>query len=152
MPDIARDIAETLLDTTADALLSGDFDAFAACFSLPHTLETFDGAVVLATRDDLRARFDNVRTYFRSNHVTDIVRHVMEASWIDDASFQYSHQTRLLAGSVLVQAPYPCISVVRHHDDHWKVSSSQYAIADAPPHNTALLGASNPSQQETAND
>lgn len=141
-PD-AKAISQEVLDITGAALLSGDFDAFAACFSLPHEIETFEGTMTIKTMAELHERFDKVRGYFKANAVTDIVRHVMEADFVDAETIQHSHQTRVLSGPILVQAPYPSLSIMSQIDGRWRVTSSQYAIADAPDLNTALCGESN---------
>jgi len=82
-----------------------------------------------------------MRAYFASRGVTDVVRHVIEASFLDETTLRFSHQTRILSGLTLVQTPYPCMSVVKLNEGAWRVASSQYAISDSPEQNMALAGA-----------
>ena len=136
-PSQARDPAEIsneLLATTGEALVGGDFDSFSACFELPQDLETFEGQRRLETRDDLRALFTSIQAFFRSLGVTLLERHCVEAKYRDPETIAATHQSRLMAGSVLLRAPYPAFSILKRRDGVWRVAFSQYAISDAPEH------------------
>ena len=145
-PQAAKRIAEELLEQTGKALMSGDFEAFSTCFALPHRIDTFDGSDVLQTLDDMEKRFFGVRSYFQDNCVTDLVRHVIEADFVDEDTIHSSHQTRVLSGTILVQAPFPNLSVLKRVEGQWRAEATQYAIADSEHHNAALCGAIKSSQ------
>jgi hypothetical protein len=136
-----RALAEQFLRRTGAALDSGDFDAFAACFALPQQMDTFAGRRLLETRDDLSAVFDAVRAHFARSGVTDLVRRCVHAAWIGPDEIEGMHETRLLAGTQLLQAPFPVLTRMRRIDGVWKIVASGYAISDSPRHNAALTAA-----------
>ncbi len=137
----AKDVSEYLLDRTGTALMTGDFDLFAACFSLPQQMETFEGRRRIETRDELKTVFDGVRSYFRQRNVTQLARHCIEATYRDPDTIVTTHMSRVVSGTSLVQKPYPVMSLLCRGDDGiWKVSDSMYAIEDEPRHARALSG------------
>ena len=137
----ARDVSEYLLARTGQAYATGDFDLFASCFALPQWMETFEGRRLVATTDDLRQLFDAVRAHFCRLGVTDLVRHCVVAEFRDPDTIEATHESRLLAGTRLVQPPYPCFSVLKRTEAGWQVAGGQYAIQDALAHSAALTGA-----------
>ncbi|OSQ43861.1 hypothetical protein [Marivita geojedonensis] len=145
----AEEIADELLYETGQALLTGTFDRFSACFGLPHLIETADGRCLLRSVDDLRERFDDLREYFRRQQVTDIVRTVVEARFLDSDTIGSTHVSRMLtATGAPLRSPYPVYSVIRRqgHLD-WRVMSSLYAILDCHEHNAVLASEPLPSER-----
>ena len=57
----ARDISVALLKATGVAMDAGDFDSLAACFELPHEVESFEGRRVIATSEDFEKTFLQTR-------------------------------------------------------------------------------------------
>ena len=131
-------IADDLLEKTGAAIMEGDFKEFSKYFHLPQHLETFDGRSLLRTKMDLRTVFDAVRTYYQVKGVTRIVRRCISAAYKDAMTVTSTHETRLLNGAQFVQKPFPTLSTIAFIDDVWKITSSSYAIDDAPEHNKAL--------------
>ena len=124
-------VAETLLARTGEAYMTGDFDAFAACFALPQWIETFDGRRQIANRADLKALFDGVRTSFCRKGVTDLVRRCVAARWHDANTIEATHETRLLAGAQLLHPSYPCLTILTRGPAGWQIAGGQYAVSDA---------------------
>ena len=137
----AEEIADELLYKTGRALLSGAFDAFHACFGLPHVIETENSRRVLKTPDDLCRVFDEVRRYYESEGVVDLVRTVVDARFLDADTIGSTHVARLLQeNGTALRNPYPVYSIIRRHGHlDWKVMSSVYAILDCTKHNAALM-------------
>jgi hypothetical protein len=136
----ARDVSEYLLEKTGEAMLAGDMDAFAQNFLLPQDIDTFDGRLRVDTVEEVKEVARNVRAHFMSKGVTEMVRHCIDAHFRDEKTVEATHETRLLSGTQLVQAPFPVFSVLKHTETGWKIASSQYAITDEPAHNAALTG------------
>ena len=130
MSDIQRAIetAEFLLAETGRALMTGDFALFHQYFLLPQKLETFDGERIVETLRDLQDLFDNVRGYYARTGVTDIERRCVAAAFKNSDTIEATHDSRLLAGSNLIQAPYAVFSVLQRVDGIWKISDSKYAV------------------------
>ena len=136
----AEEIADELLFLTGKTLMSGDFDRFSACFGLPHVIETSDGHNVIRDRAGLRRTFDDLRDYYRCHQVTDLVRTVVEAHFIDADTIGSTHVARIVrADGTMPRNPYPVYSVIRRHAHlDWRIMSSIYAILDCPEHNAVL--------------
>ncbi|WP_147111510.1 hypothetical protein [Tateyamaria sp. syn59] len=133
------DISETLLAKTGDALLSGAFETFAACFSLPYTVETVNGQNVIGSRNSLRTTFDAVHGHLVKQQVTMMARHCVSASFRSPDEVAATHETRLISRDILVQEPYPAFSLIkRQPDGSWKVHFTSYVIVDSTELNNAL--------------
>ena len=133
------DVSEHLLARTGEALMSGDFDSFALCFSLPYELETLEAKRLIHTRADLRATFDAVHAHLVKQQVTMMARHCVSASFRGENEVAATHETRLLSRDILVQQPYPAFSILRRGDDgEWKITCTSYVIMDSAELNGAL--------------
>jgi hypothetical protein len=139
----AEEIADLLLFETGTALLSGDFGRFAACFGLPHVIETAESRTVIRDLDGLRNVFDDLRGYYRDTQVADVVRTVLEARFIDCDTVGSTHVASIVhADGVSRRKPFPVYSVLRRHDPlDWKIMSSLYVILDSDTHNAVLSAA-----------
>ena len=143
MPDQdaeARRIAEDLLERTADALITGDFEAFHPCFVLPQIIDASPGQIELHTLADLRRTFDGVRNYHHRISVTDIVRRCISAEFVDPDTVMSTHSARLLSGSFLVNEAVPVLSRLIRTPDGWKIAATQYAVAEDEGLLEALMG------------
>lgn len=136
----ARDIAEDLLRRTGEALRSGAFEIYADCFHLPYGLETFDGAQVLRTRQDLEQIFNDVRDTLHRLDVDENSRHIVEARFHDPHTIYAVHEVRLVSRGVLIQEAFPVLSVVRPFDGAWKMTHGSYALPDSPDATHHLVG------------
>ncbi len=111
---------------------TGDFEAFAACFDLPTTTQTFEGERTFATTGELRAMFDEVcRAYARMGNPQRI-RHCVEARLRDPETIESTHETRELKHGTFLRQPYPVFSVLKKIDGAWRIKSSQYALTEHP--------------------
>ncbi|MFP7675579.1 hypothetical protein ACG74X_19745 [Marivita sp. S0852] len=142
----AEEIVDEVLFKTGRAVLSGSFDAFRACYGLPHLIETKSGRRLLETPDELRGVFDEVRRYYDSRAVVDLARSVIEARFLDSDTIGSTHVARLLSETgPLSRTPYPVYWIIRRHGHlDWRVMSSLYAILDCDAHNAALMSAGLP--------
>lgn len=128
----AKAIATDLLDRTGDAMDSGDFDAFAACFDLPTTTQTFEGERTFSTLQDLQAMFDDVRRAYARMGNPQRIRHCVEAHLRDPETIETTHETRELKHGTFVRQPYPVFSVLKLVEGEWRIKSSQYALTEHP--------------------
>ena len=139
-PVSARDICERRIDATAQAILSGDFDAFAEWFGFPYEFETFDVARRIANLQELRESFDRVHRHYVKLGVTQLERRCIEAEFRDKHTMNSTHESRVLRGNELLLEPYPTFSVSRFIDGRWRVVKSSHAIVDQPAFVLAVLG------------
>lgn len=136
--DSAREIADSILQKSGDALLTNDFEAFAALFTVPTTVETFEGRRVLSTLGEMRTTFEEVCRHYKTQGTTDLVRHVVAAEFVDPSTIRATVEARVLAGAQLQQAPYVIFSKYVHQDGAWKIAESVYVLDDAPIYIRAL--------------
>jgi hypothetical protein len=142
MPDhgLAVDIAEDLLFRTGKSLQSGDFEDFFTCFDIPQVMETLEGEILLRSKADVQSVFESVRSYYIDNNISDLVRTVVSAEFIDEETVGTTHVSRLMQpGGVLFRKPYAGYSIIKHLDGKWKIVTNTYAILDGRDHNLALL-------------
>lgn len=135
---MAREIAQQLLDQTADALLSGDFDRFLPCFKVPHYVETIQGKQTIETVDAFQTLFQRVSRSYEDLQVTDLVRICDIAEFRSPTRIEATHTTHIMAGNQPVMEPYPCFAMIELIDDRWLVASSQYAVDKSTSHGRAF--------------
>ncbi|MEM7211798.1 MAG: hypothetical protein AAF479_07890 [Pseudomonadota bacterium] len=126
--ELGRFIAEALMVRTADALIHGDFTEYQQCFSLPTTLESFEGNRRIENHAQLRTVFDGIRQFLAVNNVTELVRKFIEAEFLDAETLQTVHESYALNGSTLIKEPIPIFSVICLVDGEWRVTRSAYAL------------------------
>ncbi|MCK0095546.1 hypothetical protein MWU60_08175 [Yoonia sp. F2084L] len=124
----AKDIAEALLETTGNALMSGDFDAFAAVFHAPQVMATMAGPVHMETVDDMRRAFDGMHEHLTAMGVTHMYRTVVAAEFKAPSMIESTHVTELLQDGKRLNEPYPVFSVLKMIDGNWKVTGGEYAL------------------------
>ncbi|MFK7744784.1 MAG: hypothetical protein AB8B47_07010 [Roseobacter sp.] len=146
--EAARKVSRELLEITGEALKNNDFEAFFACMLLPQKIETYDGHRMLHTKADAQEIFSAVRAYLKRSGITEMVRHCVTAAFRDADTIEAVHETRMVNGNVMTQAPFPVFSVLKYNGTRWQIARSSYAISDSKRHNDALMGTS-PTGDET---
>lgn len=137
-----------LLELTGNAMLCNNFDRFALCFHLPHTIETADNKRVLKTKQDLRNVFENVLHDMRTRQVTALVRYCEVAEYRTDTRIEATHISHMMSGDLRVVDPFPVFSVLEFVDGHWQIMSSQYAVDNQTTVGRAIA---RPAQPDTTN-
>lgn len=138
---IAEEIAEELLYRTGRALLEGVLEGVEDRFTLPHSLETTEGARIVRTPDDIHGIFREVRAYFAETGVVNMVRTVVEAKFISEAEIEAVHVSRIWRrGEEQPGSTYPVFCGLKLCDDgKWRIANSNYAITDSRRFCSALL-------------
>lgn len=129
-----------MLGQTGEALLTGNFEQFLACFELPQDMDTFAGRRHLETADDLRSVFDHVRGYFHAIGLTSLNRRCVDALFRDQDTVVTMHESRLVTHGQDLREPYFALGTIQRIDGIWKITFSQYAIAGSDEHSLALMG------------
>jgi hypothetical protein len=124
----AVDIAEAILNVTGDALMSGDFDAFAAVFHVPQTMATMAGPIHMETLDDMRRAFDDMHAHFKAVGVTEMVRSIVAAEYKSPTRIESTHVSDILHNGKRIGDPYPVYSILERIDGDWKVAGGEYAL------------------------
>ncbi|EBA12974.1 hypothetical protein [Roseobacter sp. CCS2] len=124
----ANDVSQRLLDITGDALLSGDFDAFASVFHAPQHMATMAGPIYMETTEDMRRAFVEMHNHLRGIGATDTVRKCVVAEYKTPTRIEATHTNEVLRHGTRLSGPYPCFSVLEKIDGNWKVTGSEYAL------------------------
>ena len=124
----ASDVSQALLDITGQALMKGDFDAFASVFHVPQHMATMAGSIYMETTEDMRRAFDEMHKYLQGIGATDLVRRCVAAEFKSPTRIEATHTSESLKGGQRLAGPYPGYSVLEKIDGHWKVTGSEYAL------------------------
>ena len=124
----AKDISEAILEITGDALVSGDFDAFASVFHVPQYMATMAGPVYMETKDDMRRAFDDMYAHFQTAGVDRLNRKVTEAHYVSDTTIESTHLSEVVSADGTSLGTYPVFSVIEKIDGVWKVARSEYCL------------------------
>ena len=124
----AKDVSQMLLEKTGKALLSGDFETFAQCFALPHTIDTPDRKTTLKTKSALSLMFFRVVADYRHRNITNIIRFCEVAEYKDLTTIEATHISYMMSGSQRVIEPFPGFSVIKYIDGRWQRTDTQYAV------------------------
>ena len=133
-----KDMAQSSLDRTGEALMTRDFDLFARFYDVPYTIATESGIAYRATRDELRAGFEDAADHYRDSGVTRMDREV-EFLVGEQNSLRFSYLTRLMAGDRLIRAAYPNIATMKKRDGVWKTVATEHIVSDSDAFTGALL-------------
>lgn len=132
-------ISQTLLDRTGRAIMEDDPKDFADCFVYPHTIQTFEGQIVIPDVAALTSVFHAVRAAYLNLGVTTLDRHCSSATFVTPTLVQAHYESRVLSGSQLVLRPFPALTELHLGEAGWRVGNCQYAITDAPNLVKALI-------------
>ena len=136
----AEDVLEDILYRTGRGVLENNDAIFLSSIALPLLQETVDGQRVFTSEAEVCAMLAGVRAYMTENGYVDLARTVVSAEFLDDKTISGTHVSLLMdKDGNSTRPPYPVHSMVRLTGSEWRLTSSIYAILDAPEHNTALL-------------
>ncbi|PJI84957.1 hypothetical protein BC777_2951 [Yoonia maricola] len=124
----ASDVSQALLDITGDALMKGDFDAFASVFHTPQHMATMAGPIYMETAEDMRRAFDEMHKHLQGIGATHMVRRCVVAEYKTPTRVEATHTSEVLKDGKRLSGPYPGFSVLEKIDDKWKVTASEYAL------------------------
>lgn len=135
-----HDISFDLLQRSAGPLLTGDFEAFAACFHLPHALTTPVGLRIIRTREDLRAMFDEITQFYGGKSTQTVTRKLLKADYTSDTTAVCIHENHLIGSKGLVTAPVRVFSIMHRRPRGWAVSYCEYTPGECLDFCRALVG------------
>lgn len=137
---LADTIAEKLLQLTGAALLSRDFQTFKSYFKLPLRLETVEGHRFVRTDAEFAEVFEAVLAHLDDTEVSDFVRTVVHADFVNEDTISSVHLCSEIHGSgELRRSAYPVHSTIVRNGSDWKIVSCLYVILDNTGHNRALV-------------
>jgi hypothetical protein len=111
MPSVT--ILQSWLDEVGQAVMDGDFAAYARHVVLPFANVNPVATLIVATEAELRTGFDVFVDMLRTQRVTDYIRLVSEAHTIGEQMIAGSYVTNLLSDGKRIAPPFTSTVVLR---------------------------------------
>lgn len=127
----AAAILQAYVDEAGLAVLSGDWATYRDGISLPCAMISRDTSVIIATEADLRAGFDTFRDMLKGQNVTDYVKQVEQACFLDKDLISGYYLSHILAKGHRVIPPFRCLLDLRLEGKRWRAA----ALTDGLRHN-----------------
>jgi len=138
--DLARRIAQDVLDRQGEVTVAGDLSATMEWCDLPCVLVSLEGDVTARTEDEMRAICAGFIARLRELRITHMARRCLEAEFEDADTVRASYETRYVRdGHLLTDAPYVGLVLLRRRADHWRIGAMQFAVSGSSPANATLL-------------
>lgn len=119
--------------------MTGDMSAFADCVAFPFELVTASGRRVLEAPEDLTSILSAMHNHLQQMGVTILARHCVAAEYRTPDEIVATHETRLISNGLLIEDPFPTLSVlIRTPDGAWKIRSSSYDVPRGSIYESAL--------------
>lgn len=113
------EISQNHHDTLSKAVLDRDFDAFAACMAIPHTVTTAADTHTVTSLEQMAEIFKKHSAKIRSQGVTAFIRTVKRAEFIAADLIIAEHESHLMRGGTRVVRPYPSRTWLRCINSRW---------------------------------
>ena len=127
----AAALLQSYLDEVAKAVLAGDWETYRDGVTLPCAVVSHNESKVVETEEDLRAGYDSFRATLLGQKVTDYIRLVEDASFLDRDLISGSYLTHILAGGHRILAPFKSIMVLRLVGNRWRAASVTNGLANS---------------------
>ena len=114
---------EIFLDEASDCFLQADFELWASLVTLPFTMITATGPVVLSTLEELRDHFDRYIAAAAGLRLDLISRRQISLEGCDDGTFIGTYETELLSRGKRVAALYTASVLLHRRGGKWKMST-----------------------------
>ncbi|MEJ6394107.1 hypothetical protein V8J82_12615 [Gymnodinialimonas sp. 2305UL16-5] len=119
-------IYQGLLDLMGRAITHRDFDAYSAYVALPHYIETEGSALMIETRDQLSAVFNDICDRLARIDIDGLTRHCLSATFTAPDQITGTHITWQVTRSNAIQESYKVHSVLTRGAGIWQVASGTY--------------------------
>ena len=118
----AKDILQTYLDQMGQAVMTGDFAAYADGIALPFTLPTAGGDIIVEPQEELATGLKEFRDMLTSQKTTDLLRTVLNAEFQSDSEILGHYETNILSDGKRTFPVWPSGISLVHQDDHWRAT------------------------------
>lgn len=135
----AQQIAEAVIQATARAILSDEFEDFHLHQAYPQQLETYEGSKVIEDRDQLEAIFEAVREYQKTLGVDHLQRKVKTATFVDPNHIELVYTTTVFREGKPIGEPYSSFGILRREGEKWLLTYCMYPLVPTDLMHQALL-------------
>lgn len=116
------------LNVVSQAILAGDFDAYADRIDLPYLVHTQTARHLIQRRDDLRQTFQALHDSLAARDVTHYERVARAADYVDRDRIEGMHHTHLISHGERVNCPHVSRHTLVRRGDLWQFSEAHYDI------------------------
>lgn len=127
----APQVLQLYLDEVGAAVMRGDYAAYRDRISMPFQLVTHTASLTVTHEADLEAGFRTFSDTLRIQRITDYLRLVEGAEFLDDVLLTGRYITHMMAGSYRVLAPFRSQISLRLEDATWRGASITNALANS---------------------
>lgn len=124
-------IYQTALNLVSQAVLAGDFDAYAAMIDLPYLVHTATADLLVSTREALRPTFEALSQGLRARGVTHYERVARAADYVARDRIEGWHHTHILIDGEPLAYPHVSGHKLVRRGDNWLFSEANYATITA---------------------
>lgn len=124
-------IYQTALNLVSQAVLAGDFNAYAAMIDLPYLIHTATADILVSTREALRPTFDALSQGLRERGVTHYERVARAADYVARDRIEGWHHTHILIDGAPLAYPHVAGHKLVRRGDSWLFSEAQYNAVTA---------------------
>lgn len=128
LPD-PHTIYQRWLDVTSAALMEGDVEGFVSKTSIPFIMRTSGAEMVLESYDDMRGDAKTVVQALAGQQVTDYIRLVKKARYLDEETIEGWHTTYVLRNATAVTPSYGNRMILRWIKGDWKVVEADHELS-----------------------
>lgn len=119
---------QAALDAVSDAVLAGDFAAYAAMIDLPYLVRTETARLVVTAQADLRPTFDALHGGLRARGVQHYKRLAREAVFARAGRIEGWHHSHMLRDGTFAVPSRWARQVLVLRDGGWRFSEARYPI------------------------
>ncbi len=116
------DIAQAYLDEAAAAVLADDWVTYRAGISLPCATVSRDGTTIIRTEAALRAGYDGIRAMLIGQGVTDYIKMVETAQFLDKDLISVSYLSHILVSGHRIMPPFRSMLDLRFEGRRWRAA------------------------------
>ena len=116
------------LNVVSQAILAGDFDAYADRIDLPYLVHTQTARHLIQRRDDLRQTFQALHDSLAARDVTHYERVARAADYVDRDRIEGMHHTHLISHGERVNCPHVSRHTLVRRGALWQFSEAHYDI------------------------
>ncbi len=127
----AAAILQSCLDAVSAAVLADDWATYRDHICLPCAVVSHDESKIVSTEGDLRAGYDALRMTLKAKRVTDYIRLVDQAAFLDRDLISGSYVSHVIAGEDRVIAPYRTLMTLRLMCNRWRAASVTNGLANS---------------------
>lgn len=121
-------IYQTALNRVSEAVLAGEFDAYAAMIDLPYLVHTETARLLVSSVEDLRPTFQALHDTLRAQGVTHYERVARAAEHVDRDRIEGSHHTHLISHGERLNWPHLSRQTLVRRGTVWRFSEAHYAM------------------------